>query len=112
MARLKAAVIGCGAMGRNHLSALSAMDEIKLVAICDLAAELLEQRGREFGVDRCYTDMYKMLNKIKPDIVVLATQARQHREGVLACAAAKVKGVLCEKPMALDLVECDEMAEA
>jgi len=112
MAKLTAAVIGCGNMGEYHLSALRAMPEIQLVAVCDKAPELLNRRAAQFEVPHRYTDLRVMLEEIKLDVVVIATQARQHHEAVLACAAAKVKGVLCEKPMAIDLVECDEMIEA
>jgi predicted dehydrogenase len=112
MAKLTAAVIGCGHMGWYHLSALHAMDEIQLVAACDMVPELVNKRAEEFEMPKRYTDMHAMLEEVKPDIVVVATQVRQHRETVLDCAGARVKGVLCEKPMAIDLTQCDEMVEA
>jgi predicted dehydrogenase len=99
-------------MGVCHLSAAHAMSEIQLVAVCDMVPALLHKRAEEFEVPRRYSDIQVMLEEVKPDIVVIATQVRQHHEVVLACAAAKVKGVLCEKPMAIDLAECDEMIEA
>jgi predicted dehydrogenase len=112
MAKLTAAVIGCGNMGAYHLSALHAMSELGLVAVCDMVPELLNKRAEEFEVPQRYGDVDVMLQEAKPDIVVVATQVRQHHDTVLTCAAAGVKGVLCEKPMAVDLVECDEMIEA
>ena len=44
-------------MGQCHLSALRAMEEIELVAACDVVEELLQRRADEFEVPRRYTDL-------------------------------------------------------
>jgi UDP-N-acetyl-2-amino-2-deoxyglucuronate dehydrogenase len=112
MARYRAAVIGVGGMGECHLSSLKAMPEVDLVAICDLDEERLARRAEAFGVGGRYRDYHEMLERERPDVLGIATQVRHHREPVLAAAAARVPGVLCEKPMALDLADADAMVEA
>ncbi len=112
MAKLRAAVVGCGGMGRCHLSALQKMEELELVAACDVMQATLDRRAEEFTMPRTFTDLSAMLEEVRPEVVAVATQTRQHREVVLACAEAGVRGILCEKPLALDLAECDEMLDA
>src|SRR3712207_6812509 len=102
MAQYRAAVIGVGGMGACHLSSLRAMPEVELVAACDLDEERLARRAEEFGVPGRYRDYREMFERERPHLVGIATQVRHHREPVLAAAAARVPGVLCEKPMALD----------
>src|SRR5262249_53287056 len=112
MAQYRAAVIGVGGMGRCHLSSLRAMPEVDLVAICDLDEERLARCAGEFGVPHCYRDYGEMLERERLHLAGIATQVRHHREPVRAAAEARVPGVLCEKPMALDLADADAMVEA
>ncbi len=95
-------------MGRYHLSSLKALPDIELVACCDIDEGRLNQQADAFGVPKRYRSHQEMLEKEKLDIVAVATQARQHCECVLAAAESGVAGILCEKPMALDLKELDD----
>jgi predicted dehydrogenase len=52
-----------------------------------------------------------LLDQARPDLVVVATQAPQHAEITLAAAQRGIH-VLCEKPLALNLVEADRMVAA
>lgn len=111
MAKQRAAVVGCGGMGRHHLRVLRDMPEVEVRAVCEIMPERLQQAGDEFGVDRRYARSEEMYDKEKLDLVVIATQVKQHRDLTVE-AAARGAHVLCEKPMALDLREADDMVEA
>ena len=50
-----------------------------------------------------------MLRKERLDIISVCTWPENHAEIVAAAAAASVKGILCEKPLALQLSKVEEM---
>jgi predicted dehydrogenase len=52
-----------------------------------------------------------MYDALRPDIVVVATQTRGHH-GPAVAALRRGIAVLCEKPIAIDLAEADEMVTA
>lgn len=111
MQRYRAALIGCGGMSTSHLRALHEVAEIDVVAVCDIVEEKLHAVGDAFSVEKRYTDYDVMLAAEKPNIVAIATQGPQHCAATVA-AAEHGAHVLCEKPMALDLAEADDMVVA
>ena len=104
-------LIGCGAISRHHLDAIRGTPEAKLVALCDVDESRLQQAGAAYGVQALYRDYGEMLGHEDLDLVTVCTQAPGHRPVVVAAARAGVRGILCEKVIALDLVEADEMVE-
>jgi predicted dehydrogenase len=107
----RTALVGCGGMGRHHMEVLADLANFKSVALCDVSEEALAAKGDEFGIDGRFTDVEKMLDAVVPDIVVVATQTRQHHEPSVAALRRGVH-VLCEKPIAIDLAEADDMVDA
>jgi UDP-N-acetyl-2-amino-2-deoxyglucuronate dehydrogenase len=92
--------------------AFNALPEGELVAGCNRGQERLERFGKRWGVTALYHDVQEMLANERLDIVAIATPPGLHREQVIAAAEAGVKGIFCEKPMALSLGECDDMIAA
>lgn len=74
-------------------------------------AKLLRFKER-YNVARAYTDYREMLAKERLDLVSICTWPSLHYEMTVAAAEAGVRGILCEKPMALTLKEADEMLKA
>jgi predicted dehydrogenase len=109
----RAAVIGCGGMGRHHIHALATLPAVELVGISDIFAPNLARAGDEVNLPdvRRFLDYRQLLDEAKPEIVVIATQAPQHAELTIAAAQRGIH-VLCEKPLALNLVEADRMVAA
>ena len=104
-------LVGCGGMGRHHLSVLKQLEEFEIAALCDIVPETLTKVGEEYDVKACYNDLEKMCDEIDPDIIVVATQTRGHHAPTVAALSRGIS-VLCEKPIAIDLVEADEMVAA
>lgn len=104
-------LVGCGGMGRQHLKIIQGMPDFEIAGICDVFDEALMEAGDTFGVTARYTDFDRMYDETRPDLVVVATQTRGHREPAVAALRRGIS-VLCEKPIAIDPAEADEMVAA
>lgn len=110
--KIRYAVVGCSNFGRQHIAAITKISEAEIVALCDIHPEYCEERQKEFGLSaRFYTDYNEMLEKEDVDIVAVATSDKAHKP-VTVAALKTGHHVICEKPMALFLDECEEMIKA
>lgn len=108
---LKAALVGCR-MGRGHARAMKNVPDIELVAICDIRREAAEETARESAPDaRIFTDYAQMLAEVRPDIVAIATPNMLHAPQLQEALAAGVKGIYCEKPMAVCMGDARGMVD-
>lgn len=110
MKKLRVGVIGLG-MGRGHVMGFQRHPQAEVVALADLNPERLARVGDEFKVPGRYTDALEMLKKEKLDIVSVATPNCLHKPLTLAALEAGCH-VLCEKPMAMNTAEADDMLAA
>ncbi|HET6387702.1 MAG TPA: Gfo/Idh/MocA family oxidoreductase [Armatimonadota bacterium] len=110
--RLRAAIIGCGGIAERHARGFSRSGRCALVAGADPNPGNLQRCCDQNKIPGRYRDYHEMLLQEKPDIVAICTWTGSHPSILLDCAAAGVRGVLCEKPMAVSLSECDRMIEA
>lgn len=98
---LRAAIIGCGGMARNHIRGYLESGRYELVALADLHESAMEEVDRSFDVSPAhYTDAREMLEDVRPDVVSVGTWHEGHAEWTIAAAAYRPKAILCEKPMA------------
>lgn len=105
-------LIGCGRAGMIHARSIArGVRGARMAALCDPVPEALAAAKDELGVERGYTDYRDALADPDIDAVVVVTPTALHRDVVVAAAGAG-KHVLCEKPMATSLAECDEMIAA
>ena len=111
MTTYRTAVIGCGGVSREHRHGYQHHPQTQLVALAEIDQQRLEEAGKANGIDRLYNDYRQLLERERPDLVSICTTAPPHRDITVACAEAGVH-VLCEKPMATDLAEADDMVEA
>ncbi|MEG1568998.1 MAG: Gfo/Idh/MocA family oxidoreductase, partial [Oscillospiraceae bacterium] len=65
MQMIRAAIIGLGDIAKIHLPTLKAMDNVELVAVCDI-----DKGKKDFAGDvPFYKDAKKLLREVKPDVV-------------------------------------------
>lgn len=96
--KIKSAVIGTGAISKEHLSFLAKSDRAHLVSVCDLSKAAASYAAQRFGADSTYTDYHQMIREVKPDIVHILTPAHTHKRIAQDCLSANVH-VFCEKPI-------------
>lgn len=109
---LKVAIVGCGLIAvKKHIPAfLKLKDKAKIVALCDLNAEMAKKAARRFNINKTYTNFIDMLSENNPDIVDICTPPRTHA-GLVIRTIEKGAHLLIEKPMAIELSDCDAMID-
>jgi len=112
MRKIKWGLIGCGDIARKRVApALRDIANSDFVAVSRAQADKAEAFAREFGARRWYADWHALLADQEIEAVYIATPVHLHAEMAVAAAEAG-KHVLCEKPMALNVAECDRMLAA
>ena len=105
-------LIGAGRAGMIHaMNYKNKVDGAVITAVADPFEDACKKACEALDIDRYYTDYKEALNQDDIDAVIVASPTKFHREIVVNAAKAG-KHVLCEKPMAMDEFECDEMIEA
>lgn len=107
---LRVAIVGCGFMGKMHATVYGLLDRAKLVAIVDEEGERRNEFTRAFGVT-AYDSIEKAIAEQDIDAIDICLPTDLHCEFTLKAAKAG-KHVFCEKPMALNVADADNMIEA
>jgi perosamine synthetase len=107
-----AAIIGFGVSGMEFLHAMTGCWRVHLKAVADPCPRDLAVLNRAAPHARTYRDYRTMLAEVRPRIVCVCTWPALHASITLDCARAGVRGVICEKPLALSMAEIDEMRSA
>ena len=101
-------IIGHGFMGHEHETMLTEMEGIRVVGFSDRDPEALADVKP--GLKR-YTDNTELIHDPEVQVVLIAANNNQHRDLVIQAAGAG-KDIICEKPVAMNLRELDEMEAA
>ncbi len=106
-------LIGCGAIARTHARAFARFSSrCRVVSLCDIYPEKAEAlRGEQGWQAAVHRDLARVLADPSVDLVSLCLPPSLHAEVTIAALEAG-KHVLCEKPMAASLADCDAMIAA
>ena len=111
MTRFRLAVVGAGRAGMVHaVNARRWLGDTELACVVDADAARAQTAGAELGVPG-HASLEDALVAERFDGVVITTPTFTHPE-IAVRAAGAGKHVFCEKPMALTVGDCDEMAAA
>ena len=112
MATLRWGLIGSGDIVRKRVApALRDLTYCELLAVSRARPELVEAFARAVGARKWYRGWRELLLDNEIDAVYIATPVHLHAAQTVAAAEAG-KHVLCEKPMAMSVGECDQMIAA
>jgi predicted dehydrogenase len=104
-----AAIIGCGDISTVHFGAISTLENVELVAVCDTDPGRLEAAAAAHGVPG-YADYLDMLEQVRPDVVHVCTPHHLHASVAADCLERGVN-VIVEKPLAHTLEEGQRLIE-
>lgn len=97
--KIRIAVVGCGRISTNHLSAIKAhQNNFKLVAVCDSESTPLKLATEKYKVAG-YLSLKEMLINEKLDVISICTPSGMHPNQTVDIAKAGIH-VISEKPMA------------
>jgi predicted dehydrogenase len=112
---MKVALVGCGAVSEllygKALQQLAAEGLAATSAVVDPNPRRTAIVGAMLPGARQCAGLEEALQETKPDLAIIAAPHRLHADQVVQCLEASV-AVLCEKPMATTVAECDRMIAA
>lgn len=110
---MRIGVIGAGRMGLRHVQVARNLGW-PVVGVADSNAAALSKAATDFGLDgsHLFESADALFARTRLEGVVIATTAPSHAPLVLQAAAAGVKYILCEKPMAVSIAQGEQMLQA
>jgi len=104
--KIKFALVGCGRIAGRHAEIIKSIAELQ--AVCDIKPERAKEFSEKFDAPY-YTSIEKLLEEVRDiDVVSVCTPNSLHAEHTILSLKAG-KNVLCEKPMAISVVDCKRM---
>ncbi len=120
---IQVGLVGNGGIAGGHLSAYARLENAQLIALCDKIPERARGEGRTVPINiatgetaplrvkRSYTDYREFVCDPEIEVVDICLPSDLHAPVAIAALEAG-KHVLCEKPMALNVADCDRMIAA
>lgn len=110
--RLRVAVVGCGAAGKQHVEAYRSLPErFELVAVCDVDEARTRPLVETQAVSRVVADFDALWRMDGLDVIDLCTPPYLHYEQTLRVLEAG-RHVVCEKPLCASLEQVDRVIAA
>lgn len=108
MKTYRVAVLGCRARGTAAARAYAAHPRTEIIALCDLVSERADGLGEELGVTDRYSDLDRMLDETRPDLVAIPTGTEFHYE-LVSRVLEYGANVDVEKPLCTGLEQADAL---
>ncbi len=109
--KIRLGVIGLGDIFRvGYIPAFQKTEEIEVIMVCSRTEKVARAVGGKLGVEWT-ADYLEVVDNEDIEAVAIATPHHLHHQIALA-AAERGKHIFCEKPLAINLRECDEIIEA
>ena len=105
MKKIKCAVIGVGYLGRFHAQKYKRLDNVELIGVCDVNADMCEAVSKELNVP-AFTNYRDLFGQV--DAVSIAATTKQHYAIAKACLEQGIH-VLVEKPITETVEEAQEL---
>ncbi|MBP9901583.1 MAG: Gfo/Idh/MocA family oxidoreductase, partial [Verrucomicrobia bacterium] len=107
--RINVACIGVGGKGDSDSSDAGACGG-NIVAICDVDANTLDKKGKQFPQAKRFNDYRKLLDEIGKDVDAVTVSTPDHHHGSAAIRAMRLgKHCFCQKPLTQTVAEARVM---
>jgi len=107
MAKIKVGVVGTGFIGPAHIEALRRLPNVEVTALCEVNMELATSKAAQLGIERPCTFEQLLAMEDIACVHVCTPNFLHHSQSKAALLAGK--HVVCEKPLAKDLHEAEEL---
>ena len=108
---IRVGIIGCGKIAQvRHLPEYASNPNVQLVGYYDKKLARAQEMAAKYG-GTTYENYFDLLQNPEIDAVSVCVENRSHAE-ISTAALYSGKHVLCEKPMAVTLAECESMVAA
>lgn len=105
---LKIGIIGCGGISPAHIKVYKSLRDVNVAGLCDLNLDRAKSLASKFQIENVYDDYWAMFKKENLDLVDICTPVSTHAK-LVSDAAEAVPAILVEKPMALNVSQCDDI---
>lgn len=110
MKKLSAAIIGVGAMGKNHARVYSELDGVKLAAVADVDESTAADVSGKYGCSY-HTDYLRLLEEEEIDLASVVVPTSLHSQVGIDCVGHGLN-VLVEKPIADNVQSAERLVDA
>ena len=105
---IRVGLLAYGAIGDEHNQAVLSTPGLTTVAVCDQKAERITAALKISPEAKVFTDADEMLESKLLDLVIISTPPNTHAAWARKALSLGIN-VILEKPMALDVTQCDEL---
>lgn len=107
MNKIKVGIVGTGFIGPAHIEALRRLPNVEVAALCEVNIELAEAKAKQLGIARWYTFEDLIAQEDIQSVHICTPNFLHYSQSKAALLAGK--HVICEKPLAKDLAEAEEL---
>lgn len=108
---MKLSLAGTGLFGEEHLRVIARMKDVEIASVADLNAKAARNAAERCGAEDWGTDIVELLERRKPDGLIIATPGQTHVPLARRALALGIP-VLVEKPMAMTAADAASLLEA
>jgi len=107
---MKIGIVGCGGISYSHGNAVRQSDCARIVACADILMNRAKEYALQYGIENAYNSLEAMMESKELDLIILATWPALHLQQIRKACELGTKAILCEKSLALNGKEADEIA--
>jgi len=107
MKKIQVAVVGTGFIGPAHIEALRRLPNVEVAALCEVNIDLARAKADQLGIPQAYTFEDLLKEESIQSVHVCTPNFLHYPQSKAALLAGK--HVICEKPLAKDLHEAEEL---
>ena len=107
---IKLAIVGTGDMAHEHAKAFNKMDDVKIVAACDVKKHQLVDFVNTYNIEYSNTSFDELLSSCEVDAISNTTPDSFHKE-IAIKSLKNNKHIFSEKPLATNYADALEMYE-